>query len=149
MSCEGGECEASRELARTLVDSGFRKVLVYTGGFPEWAASGYAVTGSGTPAANSAVSYVHEAATGSDGVVRVRLRRIVVPTTAVPSATDSASGRSDSRIARLHLACEAHQRAAYGHASGFGRRLAERFGNLLIAQSHFDARHDRLALFLP
>ena len=41
--CEGGECEASRELAQALLDSGFRKVLVYTGGFPEWAAAGYPV----------------------------------------------------------------------------------------------------------
>lgn len=38
--CEGGVCEASLDLARALVDAGFRKVLVYAGGFPEWAAAG-------------------------------------------------------------------------------------------------------------
>jgi rhodanese-related sulfurtransferase len=38
--CEGGACEASLDLAKTLVDAGLRKVLVYSGGFPEWAAAG-------------------------------------------------------------------------------------------------------------
>jgi rhodanese-related sulfurtransferase len=48
--CEGGECEASRELAAALVDGGYRKVLVFTGGFPEWSAAGYAVErGKGGP----------------------------------------------------------------------------------------------------
>ncbi len=41
--CEGGTCEASLDLARALVEAGYRKVLVYGGGFPEWAAAGYAV----------------------------------------------------------------------------------------------------------
>jgi rhodanese-related sulfurtransferase len=47
--CEGGACEASLELARTLIEAGYRKVLVFTGGYPEWSAAGYAVErGSGT-----------------------------------------------------------------------------------------------------
>jgi len=41
--CEGGACEASLELARFLLDSGFRKVLVYMGGYPEWEAAGHPV----------------------------------------------------------------------------------------------------------
>lgn len=41
--CSGGECEASLDLARALVDVGCRKVLVFTGGFPEWVAAGYPV----------------------------------------------------------------------------------------------------------
>jgi rhodanese-related sulfurtransferase len=41
--CEGGECEASLEVARALVEGGYRKVLVFTGGFPEWSAAGYPV----------------------------------------------------------------------------------------------------------
>jgi rhodanese-related sulfurtransferase len=41
--CEGGACEASLDLARALVDAGYRKVLVFVGGFPEWAAAGYPV----------------------------------------------------------------------------------------------------------
>lgn len=41
--CEGGECEASLDLARVLVEGGYRKVLVFTGGFPEWTAAGYPV----------------------------------------------------------------------------------------------------------
>ena len=40
--CEGGTCEASLDLARALVDAGYRRVLVYAGGFPEWAAAGHA-----------------------------------------------------------------------------------------------------------
>jgi rhodanese-related sulfurtransferase len=41
--CEGGECEASMELARTLIEAGYPKVLVYLGGYPEWSAAGYPV----------------------------------------------------------------------------------------------------------
>ena len=37
--CEGGACEASLDLARFLIESGHRKVLVYMGGFPEWEAA--------------------------------------------------------------------------------------------------------------
>jgi rhodanese-related sulfurtransferase len=48
--CAGGVCEASRDLAEVLVEAGYRKVLVYAGGFPEWAAAGYPVErGSGGP----------------------------------------------------------------------------------------------------
>lgn len=39
--CSGGTCESSLLLAQMLVrDFGQRRVLVYEGGFPEWAASG-------------------------------------------------------------------------------------------------------------
>jgi len=41
--CEGGDCEASLELARFLLESGFKKVLVYMGGYPEWEAAGHPV----------------------------------------------------------------------------------------------------------
>jgi rhodanese-related sulfurtransferase len=41
--CSGGECEASLDLARALVDVGYRKVLVFAGGFPEWTGAGYPV----------------------------------------------------------------------------------------------------------
>ena len=41
--CEGGTCEASLDLARALVDAGYRRVLVYSGGFPEWSAAGHPV----------------------------------------------------------------------------------------------------------
>jgi rhodanese-related sulfurtransferase len=48
--CEGGACESSHELAQALVDAGYRRVLVYTGGFPEWAAAGHPVEkGAGSP----------------------------------------------------------------------------------------------------
>jgi rhodanese-related sulfurtransferase len=45
--CDGGECEASLELAQALVDAGYRKVLVDGGGFPEWAGAGYPVAKGG------------------------------------------------------------------------------------------------------
>ena len=41
--CEGGDCEASLDLARALIEAGYRKVLVYMGGYPEWAAAGHPV----------------------------------------------------------------------------------------------------------
>jgi rhodanese-related sulfurtransferase len=41
--CEGGTCEASLELARFLIESGWKKVLVYMGGYPEWQAAGHPV----------------------------------------------------------------------------------------------------------
>jgi len=41
--CEGGACEASLDLARTLIEAGYKKVLVYMGGFPEWSAAGQPV----------------------------------------------------------------------------------------------------------
>jgi len=41
--CEGGECEASLEMARVLIEAGYRKVLVYMGGFPEWSGAGHPV----------------------------------------------------------------------------------------------------------
>ncbi len=47
--CEGGTCEASIELARFLIESGWKKVLVYMGGFPEWAAAGHPVQKGSAP----------------------------------------------------------------------------------------------------
>jgi rhodanese-related sulfurtransferase len=42
--CGGGTCEVSIHLAESLVHQfGKRRVLVYMGGFPEWAAAGYPV----------------------------------------------------------------------------------------------------------
>jgi rhodanese-related sulfurtransferase len=46
--CGGGTCEISMGVADALIARGFRKVLVYMGGFPEWQAAGYpVVTGEG------------------------------------------------------------------------------------------------------
>lgn len=47
--CEGGTCEASLELARHLIESGWKKVLVYTGGFPEWEAAANPVNKGSAP----------------------------------------------------------------------------------------------------
>lgn len=47
--CEGGTCEASIELARFLIESGWKKVLVYMGGYPEWEAGGNPVTKGSAP----------------------------------------------------------------------------------------------------
>jgi rhodanese-related sulfurtransferase len=38
--CSGGDCDLSRSLAFSLIDAGFRKVLVFTGGQPAWASAG-------------------------------------------------------------------------------------------------------------
>jgi len=37
--CGGGECEVSLRLAHELIGSGFTRVAVYLGGFPEWQAA--------------------------------------------------------------------------------------------------------------
>jgi rhodanese-related sulfurtransferase len=41
--CGGGTCEVSINLAWDLIYGGHSKVLVYMGGYPEWAAAGYPV----------------------------------------------------------------------------------------------------------
>jgi rhodanese-related sulfurtransferase len=47
--CEGGACESSLDLARTLVEAGYRRVLVFSGGMPEWSAAGHPVERGGRP----------------------------------------------------------------------------------------------------
>jgi rhodanese-related sulfurtransferase len=41
--CGGGTCELSINLAHALVQAGHRKVLVFMGGYPEWANAGYPI----------------------------------------------------------------------------------------------------------
>jgi len=41
--CGGGSCEVSITVADALIEAGYRRVLVYVGGFPEWQAAGYPV----------------------------------------------------------------------------------------------------------
>lgn len=43
--CNGVKCELSDELAVLLVKDGYKEVLIYKGGFPEWKEKGYTVTG--------------------------------------------------------------------------------------------------------
>lgn len=43
--CNGYKCEKSDELAELLIKDGFKNVLIYKGGFPEWKNKGYTVTG--------------------------------------------------------------------------------------------------------
>jgi len=38
--CSGGDCEDSRLLARRLVDLGYRNLLIYRDGFPDWVTQG-------------------------------------------------------------------------------------------------------------
>jgi rhodanese-related sulfurtransferase len=47
--CSGGDCELSMDLAKLMVESGKRKVLVYEGGFPEWSGAGFPVTKGANP----------------------------------------------------------------------------------------------------
>ena len=46
--CNGYNCHDSHDLAGKLITAGFTTVFVFEGGFPEWEAAGYPVTG-GTP----------------------------------------------------------------------------------------------------
>lgn len=46
--CGGGTCELSMNMAFALIEAGQKRVLVYTGGFPEWESAGKPVeTGEG------------------------------------------------------------------------------------------------------
>jgi rhodanese-related sulfurtransferase len=47
--CGGGDCDLSRSLAFSLIDAGFRKVLVFTGGLPAWASAGRTVNKGAQP----------------------------------------------------------------------------------------------------
>ena len=47
--CGGGTCEVSMNLAFSMVSAGQKKVLVYMGGWPDWASSGYPVATGATP----------------------------------------------------------------------------------------------------
>lgn len=42
--CDGGLCELSHELANELVTFGFKRVVVYTGGWEEWSKTNYPKT---------------------------------------------------------------------------------------------------------
>lgn len=42
--CDGGLCELSHELANELITFGFKKVVVYTGGWEEWSKTNYPKT---------------------------------------------------------------------------------------------------------
>lgn len=39
--CNGYKCEKSDELAQLLINDGYKNVLIYKGGFPEWKEKGY------------------------------------------------------------------------------------------------------------
>ena len=41
--CGGGDCEASRNLAYSLIDAGRKKVVIFEEGFPAWKTAGYPV----------------------------------------------------------------------------------------------------------
>jgi rhodanese-related sulfurtransferase len=47
--CNGGDCQDSHLLARRLVELGYRNLLVYQDGFPDWAAKGRPVAKGAQP----------------------------------------------------------------------------------------------------
>ena len=47
--CGGGDCDLSKSLAFSLVDAGYRKVLVFMDGVPGWKNSGNALSTGGQP----------------------------------------------------------------------------------------------------
>ena len=47
--CGGETCELSMNLGFALVNAGKKKVLVFTGGWPEWSTSGYPIAKGATP----------------------------------------------------------------------------------------------------
>ena len=51
--CGGGTCEVSMNLAFALIQAGQKRVLVFTGGYPEWEAAGYPIEKGKAPAADA------------------------------------------------------------------------------------------------
>lgn len=47
--CGGGDCDLSRNLAFSLIDAGRRRVIVFTGGLPEWQQAGLPVATGAKP----------------------------------------------------------------------------------------------------
>jgi len=47
--CSGGDCEDSHLLARKLVELGYRNLLIYRDGFPDWSAKGRPVARGARP----------------------------------------------------------------------------------------------------
>lgn len=47
--CGGGDCDLSRNLAFSIIDAGRRRVLVFTGGLPEWQQAGLPVATGAQP----------------------------------------------------------------------------------------------------
>ena len=43
--CDGGLCELSHDLSEELVQFGFKKIVIYQGGWEEWSATDYPKTG--------------------------------------------------------------------------------------------------------
>lgn len=52
--CGGYECELSHSVAANMIAMGYKHVMTYSGGIPEWKKLGYPMTGSGAGAAKSA-----------------------------------------------------------------------------------------------
>jgi rhodanese-related sulfurtransferase len=49
--CGGGDCEASKNLAYSLIDAGRKKVVVFTDGYPAWTGAGYPTAKGAEPGA--------------------------------------------------------------------------------------------------
>ncbi|HTC22166.1 MAG TPA: rhodanese-like domain-containing protein [bacterium] len=42
--CHGGDCDLSLLVARSLIETGYTRVEIFTGGWPEWKKAGYPIT---------------------------------------------------------------------------------------------------------
>jgi rhodanese-related sulfurtransferase len=47
--CHGGDCDLSLLVARSLIETGYKRVEIFAGGWPEWKKAGYPVTQGGKP----------------------------------------------------------------------------------------------------
>jgi rhodanese-related sulfurtransferase len=39
--CEGGDCDLSLQVAHFLAETGYRRVVIFEGGWPDWKKAGY------------------------------------------------------------------------------------------------------------
>jgi len=42
--CHGGDCDLSLLVAKSLIETGYTHVEIFTGGWPEWKKAGYPIT---------------------------------------------------------------------------------------------------------
>ncbi len=47
--CHGGDCDLSLLVARSLIETGYTRVEIFAGGWPEWKKAGYPITVGETP----------------------------------------------------------------------------------------------------
>src|SRR5262245_8010027 len=114
----------------------------------ERSSSGAARSGPGSKARRAIASTTRRASVMPPGVASEVFGSD--QSTGAPSAMRIARSRSlrSSGSGFMHGLRQLDQRSRHRHASGIGGGLADRLGDLLVAEAELDAQHDGLALLV-